>query len=121
MRGLRKITNFSISTVSTEPLRGIVEIDTFDSAVKFELSEDTALNICADLEHFLTQGSPGGHAECAPGPVESPKAGRRTRPLAQTAGAFNARLCCVRRRCRNRHYGGVGTCDRSRVVAASIA
>ena len=62
MRGLRKITNFSISTVSTEPLRGIVEIDTFDSAVKFELSEDTALIICADLEHFLTQGNPGGHA-----------------------------------------------------------
>ena len=57
MRGLRKITNFSISTVSTEPLRGIVEIDTFDSVVKFELSEDTALNICADLEHFLTQGN----------------------------------------------------------------
>ncbi|MEH2569374.1 hypothetical protein [Bradyrhizobium sp. AZCC 2289] len=62
MRGLRKITNFSILTVSTEPLRGIVEIDTFDSVVKFELSEDTALNICADLEHFLTQGSPGDHA-----------------------------------------------------------
>jgi hypothetical protein len=55
MRDLRKITNFSISTVSTEPLRGIVEIDTFDSAMKFELNEDTALNICTDLEHFLTQ------------------------------------------------------------------
>ena len=62
MPGLRKISDFSISTVSTEPLRGIIEIDTFGSAVKFELSEDTALNICADLEHFLTQGNPGGHA-----------------------------------------------------------
>ena len=61
MRGLRKITGFSISTVSTEPLRGIIEIDTADSAVKFELSEDTALNICTDLERFLTQGSPGDH------------------------------------------------------------
>jgi len=74
MRGLRKITNFSISTVSTEPLRGIVEIDTFDSAVKFELSEDTALNICADLEHFLTQGNPGGHAShSADGPQPDPE------------------------------------------------
>lgn len=55
MRDLRKIVDFSISTVSTRPLRGIVEIDTFDSVVRFELSEDTALSICTDLEHFLTQ------------------------------------------------------------------
>ncbi|WMT78577.1 hypothetical protein [Bradyrhizobium sp. Ash2021] len=69
MRGLRKITDFSISTVSAEPLRGIIEIDTFGSAVKFELSEDTALNICADLERFLTQGNPGGHtSRSADGP-----------------------------------------------------
>ena len=63
MRGLRKITGFSISTVSTEPLRGIIEIDTADSAVKFELSDDTALNICTDLERFLTQGNTGNHAK----------------------------------------------------------
>jgi hypothetical protein len=62
MRGLRKITNFSISTVSTEPLRGIIEIDTFDSTVKFELGEDMALNICTDLEHFLTQKKTDDHA-----------------------------------------------------------
>jgi hypothetical protein len=62
MHDPRKITNFSISTVSTEPLRGIVEIDTFDSTVKFELSEDTALKLCTDLEHFLTQKSTGGQA-----------------------------------------------------------
>lgn len=62
MHDPRKITNFSISTVSTEPLRGIVEIDTFDSTVTFELSEDTALKLCTDLEHFLTQKSTGGQA-----------------------------------------------------------
>jgi hypothetical protein len=61
MRDLRKMTDFSITTVSTEPLRGIIEIDAFGSAVRFELNEDTALNICADLERFLTQGSPGDH------------------------------------------------------------
>jgi hypothetical protein len=62
MHGLRKITNFSISTFSTEPLRGIIEIDTFESTVKFELGEDTALNICTDLEHFLTQKKTGDRA-----------------------------------------------------------
>jgi hypothetical protein len=62
MHDPRKITNFSISTVSTEHLRGIVEIDTFDSAVTFELSVDTALKICTELEHFLTQKNTGGQA-----------------------------------------------------------
>ena len=54
MHDPRKITNFSISTVSTEPLRGIVEIDTFDSTVKFELSEDTALKIDQEVKRFVT-------------------------------------------------------------------
>jgi hypothetical protein len=62
MHDPRKITDFSISTVSTEPLRGIVEIDTFNSAVKFELSEDTALKLCTDLERFLTQKGTRGQA-----------------------------------------------------------
>ncbi len=61
MRGLHKMIGFSISTVSTEPLRRIIEIDTFGSVVTLELSEDTALNICAALEHFLTQGNAGDH------------------------------------------------------------
>jgi hypothetical protein len=63
MRDLRRITDFSITTVSTEPLRGIIEIDTFDSVVRFELSEDTALKICTDLEHFLTQENTDGRAK----------------------------------------------------------
>jgi hypothetical protein len=63
MRDPRKITDFSISTVSTEPLRGIVEIDSFDSAMKFELSEDTALKLCTDLERFLTQKGTRGQAK----------------------------------------------------------
>ena len=50
-----KITEFSISTVATDPLRGIVEISTVDSTMKFELREDVAHAVCAELEHFLTQ------------------------------------------------------------------
>jgi hypothetical protein len=56
MRDVQKITEVSISTNSTEPLRGIVEIDTAVSTMKFELNEDMAHSICAELEHFLTQG-----------------------------------------------------------------
>lgn len=66
MHDPRKITDFSISTVSTEPLCGIVEIDTFNSAVKFELSEDTALKLCTELERFLTQKGTRGQATHSP-------------------------------------------------------
>ena len=53
MRGVQKIT---ISTRSTEPLSAIVEIDTVDSTMKFELNEDMAHELCASLDRFLTQG-----------------------------------------------------------------
>ena len=55
MNGARKITGVSISTTSTSPLRAIVEIETADSTITFELSEDLAHRICTDLERFLTQ------------------------------------------------------------------
>jgi hypothetical protein len=55
MNNERKITDVTISTISTEPLRGIVEICTVNSTTKFELNEDMAHSICTDLEHFLTQ------------------------------------------------------------------
>jgi hypothetical protein len=50
-----KITDVSVSTISTTPLRGTIVIDTPDSTFKFELNEDIAHSICSRLEHFLTQ------------------------------------------------------------------
>jgi len=55
MADLHKITDFSISTTMTNPLRGIVEIETPESAIKFDLSEEVARSICVALERFLTQ------------------------------------------------------------------
>jgi hypothetical protein len=52
---IRRITDLSVSTIATEPLRGLVEIRTVDSTLKFELSEDLAHAVCTALEHFLTQ------------------------------------------------------------------
>jgi hypothetical protein len=56
MRGAHKITEVTISTKSTEPLTGIVEIGTADSTMKFELNEETAHDLCTNLDRFLTQG-----------------------------------------------------------------
>jgi hypothetical protein len=55
MADVHKITSLSISTYSTNPPRGIVEIDTANSTLKFELDEDIAHRLCTDLERFLTQ------------------------------------------------------------------
>jgi hypothetical protein len=55
MDDAHKITDVSVSTISTTPLRGTLEIDTPGSTIKFELNEDVALSICTWLEHFLTQ------------------------------------------------------------------
>jgi hypothetical protein len=52
---IRRITTLSVSTIATEPLRGLVEIRTVHSTTKFELSEDLAHAVCVELEHFLTQ------------------------------------------------------------------
>jgi hypothetical protein len=51
----------SISTRSTAPLRGIIEIDTMDVTIRFELNEEMAHQICADLERFLTQKQPAAN------------------------------------------------------------
>jgi hypothetical protein len=55
MDDAHKITEVSVSTISTTPLRGTIEIDTPGSTFKFELNEDIAHSICTRLEHFLTQ------------------------------------------------------------------
>ena len=55
MDDAHKITDVSVSTISTTPLHGTIAIDTPDSTIKFELNEDVAHSICTRLEHFLTQ------------------------------------------------------------------
>jgi len=51
----QRATNISVSTVSAAPLRATVEIDCHDSVAKFEIDEELAHRLCADLERFLTQ------------------------------------------------------------------
>jgi hypothetical protein len=58
MSDTHKIITISISTQSTAPLRGILQIETAASTTAFELNGDMAHEICAELEHFLTQGRP---------------------------------------------------------------
>jgi len=55
MTNVHKISRLSISTHSIDPLRGIVEIDTASSTIRFELDADLAHSLCTDLERFLTQ------------------------------------------------------------------
>lgn len=50
-----QIIDVSVSTTSTRPLCGMVEIETADSTIAFELTEETALSICTEIERFLTQ------------------------------------------------------------------
>jgi hypothetical protein len=55
MSDVPKITEVLIVTKSTEPLTGIVQINTADAEMKFEITEDLAHQICTDLERFLTR------------------------------------------------------------------
>ena len=55
MADLHRITDVSISTIMTNPLRGVFEIETPDAIIKLELSDGIAHSICVALEHFLTQ------------------------------------------------------------------
>jgi len=55
MRDVHKIIEVSILTRSTEPLTGIVQVNTADADMKFEITEDLAHQICTDLERFLTR------------------------------------------------------------------
>jgi len=56
MRDAHMIAGISVSVISTNPLRGIVDVDTGDATIKFELDEDIANGICTVLDRFLTQG-----------------------------------------------------------------
>jgi hypothetical protein len=55
MSDVRKVTEVSVFTKSTEPLTGIVQVNTADAEMKFEITEDLAHKICTDLERFLTR------------------------------------------------------------------
>lgn len=55
MNDAHKITEISILTESTEPLIGIVQMNTADQEIRFEITEDLAHKICTDLERFLTR------------------------------------------------------------------
>jgi hypothetical protein len=55
MNDAHRITEVSISTKSTEPLTGIIQVSTADAEVKFEITEDLAHKICTDIERFLTR------------------------------------------------------------------
>ncbi len=55
MHDVQRITKVLVSTKSTAPMLALVAIDTADSTQRFELNEEMAHNLCAELEHFLTQ------------------------------------------------------------------
>jgi hypothetical protein len=55
MSDVHKVTEVTISTKSTDPLTGIVHMNTVDTEIKFEITEDLAHKICSDLERFLTR------------------------------------------------------------------
>lgn len=55
MSDVHKATEISVVTKSTEPLIGIVRVNTADAEMKFEITEDLAHAICTDLERFLTR------------------------------------------------------------------
>ncbi len=55
MTELRRITEITVSTKSTEPLTGIVRVSTPEAEIKLEITEEQAHRICRDLERFLTR------------------------------------------------------------------
>jgi hypothetical protein len=55
MSEVHKITEVTILTKSTEPLTGIVQVNTAEAEIKFEITPDLAHQICTDLERFLTR------------------------------------------------------------------
>ncbi len=61
----QKATEVSVLTRSTEPLTGIVQVNTAEAEIEFEITEDIAHKICIDLERFLTDD--GSRASKPPG------------------------------------------------------
>jgi hypothetical protein len=55
MSDVHKIAEIAVTTESKEPLTGILQLDTGNTVMKFEITEDQAHMICTDLERFLTR------------------------------------------------------------------
>lgn len=51
----QKTIEVTILTGSAEPLTGIVQVNTPDEEIKFEITEEMAHKLCTDLERFLTR------------------------------------------------------------------
>ena len=58
MNDPHKINGMTVTAKSTEPSTGIVQLETGDAVIKFEITEDLAHLICATLERFLTRDPP---------------------------------------------------------------
>jgi hypothetical protein len=63
MHDVSGLTRFSISTDSTSPLRGVVEIVVAGSILRFAIGEEAAHRICTELERFLTQPQSRGDGD----------------------------------------------------------
>jgi hypothetical protein len=55
MSDVHKIADITITTKSTDPLTGILQVDAGNMVMKFEMTEELAHKICSDLERFLTR------------------------------------------------------------------
>jgi len=55
MNDVQKITEVTIQAKSITPLTGIVQLNTAEAEIKFEIDEDLAHKICIDLERLLTR------------------------------------------------------------------
>ena len=55
MSSVQKIIEVVISTKSTEPFAGIIQVVTVDAEIKFEITEDLAHKLCTDLDRLLTR------------------------------------------------------------------
>ena len=56
MRNTDRIARITISTASTRPLSGTLQIDTATSTMRLDLNEDSAHDLSTQLDRFLTQG-----------------------------------------------------------------
>jgi len=54
MSDVHKVIEISIMAKSAEPSTAIVQVSTTETQMRFELAEELAHKICADLERFLT-------------------------------------------------------------------
>lgn len=55
MSDVHKITDITVTTKSTEPLIGILQVGAGNTVMKFEITEELAHMICTNLERFLTR------------------------------------------------------------------